>query len=501
MSQSRKIAVYLPWGLGLLCAFGLSFWVRLIYDDAVFVLRDRIITGPWPGWSGFFLSSFTWVHEYEPIPRLLHWILYRVAGESPWIYRSTSLLLHGVNIWLCRRLWGRLTSDASAALWACVLFSLHPAHVEVLAVSTFKKHLLVSACVLASLNLQLASGIPRFPRWAACWSFFGAGLLCKESALILPALALLVSWVSAAGKPASRWEAAGFYGGFAVVAAGYLVFRALVFPRSLVLLGWDALSGVPFTAGKCLFWALSEVIVPWNLCLEHSLRPVASALAMEAVGWSAGIAALGLFGRLLMRRDRAAFFGLAWACVCLSPFLNVFPFLNFSLVSDRYLYLASAGLLLSACRLLRHALLSEHRFRAACLAAAACYGGLSIRHMARFTDPVELWSRTARCAPLNPRSHANLAQACLGAGNVESGIGHYRKAVSLTPDPYPSIELAMTYRRLRMPLEAIAVLRAQMAKRPDRVCAFMLALSYDEAGDAARSRAASAAFRSLEGLE
>src|SRR5262249_56923576 len=94
--------------LAVVLAFGAGLGAPFIYDDEAFILRNPLVAGAWPGLKAFFLSSFAGRGEYGPLSTLGHWLLFQWAGDSPWPYRLTSLLLHGLNACLLRRLLARL---------------------------------------------------------------------------------------------------------------------------------------------------------------------------------------------------------------------------------------------------------------------------------------------------------------------------------------------------------------------------------------------------------
>lgn len=428
-----------PFALLALLVFGVYsvvLWSPLIFDDHGYILKNPLVTGTWRGWGDIFLSSFASTREYEPLVILLHRALHRAVEDQPLWYRLSSIALHwgfsGALFVLYRRV---LKSDA-LALAGAALFALYPAHAVVVAQSVSKKHILVALFGAAMLLLEPLRDRPR-ARVAGCWGLMGLALLCKETALVLPVILLLAA--RARPRPGSLRGDWKLYGGLAVLAAGYLVFRAVWVPRDYP--SWTVWLGAGnlVTAGKCLLWYLSQLPVPWDLCLEHSLSPVDRA-GPASLGIVLGLAVLGWGAVWVWRRDRVLGLGLAWTLLGILPFLGIVAYRHYSLVADRYLYLASAGFFLLAARCIGLWLsgLRKKPSAKALLAgvspAVLAYGALAVHHAVPFSDPVELWSRAAECAPENPRVYASLGEHYFSVRDYAKAMENWRKTEELAPE-------------------------------------------------------------------
>jgi len=303
-----------------------------------------------------------------------------------------------------------------------------------MAVSTFKKHLLVALAGLGMLALELGRWRPA-PRLSGQAALFALALLVKESALMLPALPAAAALAGLAPRRPRR-ERALLAALLAAAALAYALWRAAVAPRLVPALE-GGLAAHLATSGKCLLWYLRELILPLSLCQEQSLSPVREALsrdgALVALGlWAAGAALVRLW-----RRDRLLGLSAAWTLASLAPFLNLFPYLSVSLVANRYLYLASAGFALGVARAAQlWGARVPRAMAAAAGAVAVLYAGQASAQLARYSDPVELWTRTVRCAPGNPRAELGLGVALNERGKSEEAAAHFRRALELAPSGY-----------------------------------------------------------------
>lgn len=442
------------------CAHGLLLWAPFVYDDAAFLADDALITGPWPGLWAFLTRTFGG-GEYEPVGRLFHWGLYHLFGATPWPYRATSLLLHWANVCLFLRLARKRLGDG-AGLAAAALFAAFPGNVEALALTTFKKHLFVSLFVLTGLDIYDIEGPRPFAKAVQGAVLSMLAVLSKESGLIFVPLIAVHAW-SVRGRLTKRDYP--FLVGASLSSAVYVAVRLSVLPRTSMPLAGGSLPAHLATSAKILLWHLGQLAVPVDLGIEHGLRPVSGAAegAFAVIGASCWLAA-GLYA---VRRDKVAASGWAWTSLALAPFLNIVPFLNFSLVANRYEYLASAGFLLMVGRVAETSLRPKHLLFIAAV-PFVLFTGLSARYAALFSSPYALWSDAVARAPENARAHAGLGQVLAGAHADAAAERELRRAVELAPglpDSYPALSwLAAQSGRSD---EALALANARLALRRD----------------------------------
>ena len=504
-------------GLAVAATFGILAWAPIAYDDLFYLRGTPLVTGVWPGWAAILTKPMDYLEvvgtpseAYEPINTLLHRWLYGLAGEQPLLYRLSSLLLHWLNILLVWGLFRRALREERLAFLGALLFAVYPAHVETLAISAFKKHLLTALLCLATLWLQ-SRPLPEALLCPLSWTMFGVGLLNKESAVIIPLSVLVWEYGEGGSGLRRRWR---IFAGYGALCLAYWLWRRHLGP----------IPGRPPAGGDwgrhfldcaaALAWYLSQLAWPWNLCLEHSLRvlpagPSAGTTPAVLFLLLAAILAAGLGAVLLrlLRRDRVAWIGAAWTLACLLPFLNVVPVMNYSLVADRYLYLAHAGFCLLLMRGLAVAggrlgprLACGLRLAPALMAAA--YFALAVRRGALFADPLELWTRTAACAPDNPRAHLVLESVCLQRGLYPEAERELLRLQELHLSPHAA---AAAYQDLSRILyetgrvrEAVAAAERRVRLSPDAVAWLNLGAYLMRAGDAPRALAALRNARRLD---
>ena len=169
------------------------------YDDPMHVAAQPAVL------DGVSAQSVSWASQATPgnLWHPLTWISYMAevqwfggGAETPGVHHGGNLLLYAITILFLYCLVRKL---GVPTLWAAIgvlVFALHPLHAEPVAWISARKDLLSGVFILASLLGYVLSGnaIGR-ARW--CWKSlsllaFAAALLSKPSAVVLPALLIVL---------------------------------------------------------------------------------------------------------------------------------------------------------------------------------------------------------------------------------------------------------------------------------------------------------------------
>ncbi len=379
-------------------------------------------------------------------------------GAQPAGYHLSNLLLHAACAaalaWLT---WLLLGSPGVAAL-AGLLFALHPVQSEAVCAVTFRADPLAALGVLLALAALRRACARRSFAWAAASALaFALALLAKESAVVFPALALLMEalFPSAPGAARVRRTAA------VLIAAALLAYAAFRLPRG----GYDgpavALGAAPAATTRAAT-QFDESPPEWKQAMRDPktrlltmsgifadyarlvLWPVglqADRSATTVTRWSSPRAWAGWAVLLLVlaaaRRARgalpAAAFGLCWFLVALAPVSGVAALPN--LIAERYLYLALAGAALAAAAALDAAARLCPRPRLALLAVCAA---LLAPAAAATRARVPAWRDDAALFGAPPvtdsaRLRYNRGLLAQRGGRLEEADAEYRRALELNP--------------------------------------------------------------------
>jgi tetratricopeptide (TPR) repeat protein len=345
--------------------------------------------------------------------------------------------------------------------WSLV-FAVHPLATEPVNYLSSRSELLAAAGLLAAFWLWEQTD----SRGAVLGSAvaFTAGLLAKESAIVLPALLLIADGLHGRlSRPRLRR-----YLPHAVVAALYLMLQAGVTgfltravataPVRSLLVQWG-------TQAKAAIFYLKLLLVPVGQSVDHPFResdlfgliPILGLALLGSLAW------LAWQGR---RRWPWLALAVAWIGLTLAPTalvpLNV-------LVNEHRLYLPLVGLV---CGL--HAVLPAPHARGSRLLWGVLLAGigllalLAISRNRVWQDEETLWADAARRGPTLVRPLVYLGNQARQQGKAAEAVVHFRRALELEPGhPVATANLANALQDLGQTREAISLLRTVLAAHPE----------------------------------
>ena len=408
-----------------------------VWDDVIFS-EEPVIHSP-SGLRSIWLSPADIKNEghYWPLVYTSFWLEHKLWGLNPVGYHAVNILLHLVNCLLLWRLLDRLAIPGAVVIAA--VFAVHPMHVESVAWIIERKDVLSALFYLTAVLTWIRfSESPRPGRYALALALFAAGLLAKSVVVTLPVALLIWHWwqrgritavdlmrlapFAAAGLAITLADLA-FYTSREPLELGFsLVERTLIAARAL----W-------FYAGKLVWPADLAVIYPlWKIDTGDLFAWVylAGAVAVAALLW---------FGRRRIGRGPLA--GALLFAVTLAPVLGFvdYGYMQFSLVADRFQYLAGIGalaVLIGGAAYGVGKLPAAYRVGAGAAAAAVVLllGGLAWRQAAVYRDEVTLFSHIVSLNPEARDAHLNLGNGLIEAGRNEDGLAASRVAVEQRPD-------------------------------------------------------------------
>lgn len=419
--------------------------------------ENQILLNPWiRSWSFIpkifhssvweFMGTRTVTDYYRPMMHLVNMLLYHVFGFQPAAYHLTMVLLHAANtmmvVLLARRLmeWSAPPAESreDAAGWllsipfvAGLLFAAHPVHTEAVAWVASFPELLFTLFFLLSLWFYIA---PSGPRMAPSLIFFGFALLCKETAVTLPAI--LIAFDLALRKESRIRE----YGAYAATAAVYLVVRHSILSAILISnRNYWGLNAFELLLNALILFRdyLGLLLLPVSLNFWHAFHPVRSLSIQGITAIAACLAFLGAAG-IAWKKNRLCFFNLLLLLVPLAPafYISAIPFKVFA---ERYLYLPSAGYVILVAVFIHH-LSTRRRLRYAAAALVivitALYSTATILRNTVWENAYTLYMDTVAKTPDAPVPPYDLAALLLNNGHVHEAVAHFRILAQVNPkDP------------------------------------------------------------------
>ena len=314
MRLSIVVAAVLLLGL---VAWDFAAATTFLGDDYLFLAFARLEPQP----LAVFVRDLHGGEYYRPVPMLVWALLDRVGQGSVWPFALLGLVLHAGNAALTVAL-GRAVGFPRPMAWlAGIMFLLAPAEREAALWFSASTDLLATAATLGSLLLLL-----RASPWARLLSLLLAAVacFCKETALVLPLLAMAVLWAQEPRRLRWRTHILPVLP-YVLVAAGYLAARFAV------------LRGL---GGS------NDPLAPWwgrGLQLLGGLVHAVTAYPPfpEGLAWLVGAPVLAVAGIMAWRARGRARFPLLWTVLALLPL----PAAGW-VVGARYFYLPAVGLML-----------------------------------------------------------------------------------------------------------------------------------------------------------
>lgn len=381
-----------------------------------------------PGWAG---------NYYRPI--FMTWLLVNriLWGLNPAAWHASSLVLHLLATWMAFLVARGLLNRDTSAFIVCLLFGLHPVHIESVAWISGATDPLMAFFTLAAFwawirGDKAGSG---YSGWRGLASLlYLLACLSKETALLLPVVivgygVLYAGESSALGAALRTWPL-------------WLSTAAYLLVRWVVLRGLMHPVGVPsalLTIPTILCGYFRRLVWPVSLSVFYDTPPVARIL-----DWRFLVPMAALIGGALVlyrcRRSRLVLFSFLWMLCFLLPALAGLPlFYVGEWMHDRYLYLPSFGF----CLLLGLGigrLQGERKiygFTATGLAATFVAAALMILgttwQQQYWSNPLLLFVHSVNAAPRSPWAKGYLASELLRRGDRANAARMYQAALEIDP--------------------------------------------------------------------
>lgn len=373
-----------------------------VYDDRLLIEGNPRLHDLTHFWQQ--VSQPFWGRElayWRPASSVLIGLGYMLGGGGPGVLHALALLVHLSAVVVAFVLVRRLSGRASLALVVALLFGLHPVQVEgvawIAAISDPLWGLFALLCMDALLRWRRTGsrGVP-----VATVASYIAGVLCKETGVMILPMAALLDWTQRGARPPAApgaWRRAWVPMGLVLLL--YAGLRMLVFGEWTAGLGrsWidPAYHGERLVTFRIeMFGRFVELLVaPLELTLFRAVEPqqsLASPVFLQASAWAAGFLAACAFA--VRRRWATAQLGLGLVVLTVLPAIARFQNLGAYPIADRYLHLAVFGWVLAVSWLVieRAGARARRVAIAALLVVAALCGASSRRQTAVWRSQASL---------------------------------------------------------------------------------------------------------------
>lgn len=412
------------------------------WDDAEYVIeniyiRDLTAANLKAIFSAPYLSNYAPLHLLSYSADFIFW------GLNPAGYHLTNVILHAVNACLAYYLVLRVTKERTAAIFASILFVVHPINVENVAWVSERKTLLTSLFSFLSFISYLKfreNGRPY--QYLACIVLFLAAVLSKPLTVVFPLVLFLYELTYGNLKKGWKYIIPLFV--LAAIGAAITVFAQVggksVLQETLTL---EVLFGTVYPTMFPIFWKyIGNILLPVNLSgfYDSALHGVSDPVFMISIlGW------VLVFILALLKGNSHFRFWFLWFWAWLLPVSNIIPLPVY--YADRYMYFPALGLFVMAglfiARLGKK--LGEKPLFALMAAIAVFYGVLAFNRADVWRDELAFWKDTAEKSPGQDKARLNLGYAYEMKGMYQEAEREYLAAVNI----YPSQEAVSNLEMVR----------------------------------------------------
>jgi len=391
---------------------------------------------PWGGGEG--ASGFVGVNAayYRPLTSSLQALEYAVFGLRPIGWHMVSILLHASATIFVVLLAFRLLGEERAALFAGLLFAVHPVHTEAIAALCYQTTLLAGVLAMAALWVLIRSWGERARPWirsVLAAVLTAAAGLAKEEAVAVPLLAL--AWLGLLPAAQRRRRHIVAVGSMVLAATLVLVCRQAIVTGSseTYFAGADTAVVVATMLRVGVLYA-RLLLVPLALCpfYDWFIITPSSSVSIDVVVGGVLVAATVWAVLALRRRAFGAAVGLAWLVLALTPVMHVVPILN--VAAERFLYLPSLGFAIAMAALFSWVVVQRPRLVVAAAAMLLLlFAARTLVRWPEWRDDRTLNLATAAAFPESPTPLLNLAQMEEAAGNRTAALHHLEEAAKRAP--------------------------------------------------------------------
>ncbi|MBU1061220.1 MAG: tetratricopeptide repeat protein, partial [Candidatus Omnitrophica bacterium] len=467
------------------------------WDDKFLIINNPYVKN----WNNIPLIFSTQLYDgsgmasnfYRPLQLLSYAVDYSLWQLNPFGYHLTSLLLHVFNSILAYLIVLMLVSTPSTAFLTALLFAVAPAVSSITYYLPARSDLLMAFFVFLSVlffimyrkkgdgRLFIISII------SYCFS-----LLCKEMAIMLPLLLIIVEFFQ---MPRKKMQA-GLFWPYGIITLIYVFFRAGVLNfaeggNPLIDLGFPVT--VPLWARiltdfKILLLYMRILLVPFGLHIEWFVAPAKTIFQIDVLSSIALCGTLVFIIRKISAGYRMVLFGAAWFFLSLLPVLNIYPISVF--FGEGWLYVPSVGFFVAFSIIFQNIIsprLGKVLSRAVVVFFIIYCALVTISYGKTWKDSISIFKNVIKYEKHSPfiyLTYNNLGIAYYDKAEFEKSIEYCKKSISSNPgfsEAYNN--LGVSYMAVHNPIKAIAQFKKAISLKRDYISGYCnLAHAYNNIG-------------------
>lgn len=377
------------------------------------------------------------IGNYAPLHLISYMIDYSLWGLDPAGYLLVNILLHALNGLLLYRILARHFFSPTTALFAALLFIVHPVQVESVAWISERKNVLCMLFFLLAFDSYLKADEGQ-RHYLLAILYYAAALLTKTVAVIFPFMLLLHGICFPGHRPLHPRRTLPFFI-LAILAAGVtIIAQGPEYGGGRTPYYGGGPLSTAMTMLPVLFTYVRMVFLPFGLSADY-LVPIRTTPDLAVLASGAFLCLLVLLGYRLFKTNRPLLFWYSLFFLGLLPVSQIIPIIT--LMNDRYLYfpmIGAAPLIAGLAQMVGQRWGNGFR-RSGVFAAAAIIivcGVLSWSRSHAWKDDLTLWRDAIYKNPENFSAWAEYGAALNAGGQVSAALDAYKRALTLNPESW-----------------------------------------------------------------
>ena len=452
------------------------------YDDDIYITENSaILDFNFTDFKNLFTSFIG--NQYSPVAMTIMGLEVKLLGLRPGPLKLISIILHLINTLLVFKLLRLLFTKPLLALIPAGIFALHPLQVEAVAWLTASmkigSYTLFSLLSLYTYVLHLKKDSTRLYYFSIL--FFLLSCFCKEQALILPFVLLLIDYVFF-GADFIKWKWRDKIPYFIISGAFILITLSLAEAQS------GALSDYYGILHRALFACTSVILYFIKFVVPSGLSPFYVYPVKTSIPFFYYFAPLFIVGIAFMlyhfwKRDkRVPTFAILFFVINMAlPLMTQIMSVRDVMMADRYMYLPIVGIgLLFGYGLLRYKdrwgkMITYGLVLLGLACAVITYERCQIweNSVTIFTDAIEKGSSEQKINPFLSVAYNNRGIALKRSGRLDEALVDYNRLIATTPeDSRPYVNRGNIYQSQKKYTEALRNYNSALELDPESETAF-----------------------------
>jgi tetratricopeptide (TPR) repeat protein len=392
--------------------------------------------------------------------RLTYVFNWHISGTNPYSYHLFNVLTNSACVILFFILCNILFKNRILSALASLIFAVHPIHAEAVSWISAGHYVFSSLFFISSMIFYVKSG-RSITNFILSLILFTLGLFAGNANFTLPLVFIVYELFFREKTIGMRPSFAFRITTFSLI----ILVSALFMAAAFIERSWYAQHIFSYRGPAYLIVALKQIVyylkilyIPMQRGLYHpfgysvaNLQKISPAFFGSLLIISASI----FLFFVCRRKHPPVSFGIAWFFIAYLLYSNIIPVCN--IISERYLYLASAGF----CLILAYTFLKvwetinshiQHRRFYRSLAVIAItiflssYALLTIKHNYDFNNIFTFWDSNINNFPEGYRAYNSLAGTFYAQGNLEQSIAYCWVNLMIKPDqPHVWCNLGRAY--------------------------------------------------------